>query len=149
MALADYFTGYRQTVRTPGELIKTIRIPAPLAPLTAFHKIAKRRFDDISSVAVAFAVRLDHGAGRNPVVDQVTIGLGGVAATPVRARATEEALAGQPWTRESIERAADVLGGEGTPMSDHRASADYRTAMLRGSLLKFYAQNPSPVPQEV
>ena len=49
--LADYFTGYRQSVKRPDELIKTIRIPLPLAPVTAFHKIAKRRFDDISSVA--------------------------------------------------------------------------------------------------
>ena len=79
----------------------------------------------------------------------MTIGLGGVAATPVRAWATEEALAGQPWTAASIERAADVLAAEGTPMSDHRASADYRTAMLRGALLKFHAQHPAPVPQEV
>ena len=63
--LADYFTGYRQSVRRPGELIKTIRIPLPLAPVTAFHKIAKRRFDDISSVAVAYALTLDEGgAGR-------------------------------------------------------------------------------------
>src|SRR5579859_4806052 len=53
--LADYFTGYRQSIRRPGELIKTIRLPLPLAPVTAFHKIAKRRFDDISSVAVAYA----------------------------------------------------------------------------------------------
>ena len=63
--LADYFTGYRQSVRRPGELIKTIRLPLPLAPVTAFHKIAKRRFDDISSVAVAYALTLDgDGAGR-------------------------------------------------------------------------------------
>ena len=59
--LADYFTGYRQSVRRPDELIKTIRLPLPLAPVTAFHKIAKRRFDDISSVAVAYALTLDGG----------------------------------------------------------------------------------------
>ena len=89
--LADYFTGYRQSVKRPDELIKTIRIPLPVAPVTAFHKIAKRRFDDISSVAVAYALRLD-GAG--PSVDSIQIGLGGVAATPMRALAAEEALTG-------------------------------------------------------
>ncbi|WP_288433607.1 FAD binding domain-containing protein, partial [uncultured Deinococcus sp.] len=83
--LADYFTGYRQTVRRPGELIRSVKIPLPLAPVAAFHKIAKRRFDDISSVAVAFALDLD-----GDVVREVRIGLGGVAATPLRARATEE-----------------------------------------------------------
>ena len=98
--LADYFTGYRQSVRRPGELIKTIRIPLPLAPVTAFHKIAKRRFDDISSVAVAYALTLDDGGAergrRRPGrrVASVRIGLGGVAATPLRAMAAEEALQG-------------------------------------------------------
>ncbi len=135
--LADYFTGYRQSVRRPDELIKTIRIPLPLAPVTAFHKIAKRRFDDISSVAVAYALRLDDG-----VVGSVRIGLGGVAATPLRAMAAEEALRGRPWTRETVTAAADELAGAGTPMSDHRASEKYRIAMLRNSLLKFYAENP-------
>ena len=137
--LADYFTGYRQTVRRPDELIKTIRIPQPLAPLTAFHKIAKRRFDDISSVAMAYALRLD-GDGR---VASARIGVGGAAATPLRAGAAEEALAGQPWNRETVMAAADAMARGGTPMSDHRASDRYRVAMLRNSLLKFYAENPA------
>ena len=187
--LADYFTGYRQSVRRPGELIKTVRLPLPLAPVTAFHKIAKRRFDDISSVAVAYALTLDDGAsevggadrasevggadrasevggadgasevggadgasevggadGASEVgggrVASVRIGLGGVAATPLRAVAAEEALRGQPWTRETVAAAADELARAGTPMSDHRASDSYRIAMLRNSLLKFYAEHP-------
>ena len=71
VALSEYFTGYRQTVKRPGELIKVIRIPLPVAPISAFHKIAKRRFDDISSVAVGFALRLDGGT-----VEDIKIGLG-------------------------------------------------------------------------
>ena len=137
--LADYFTGYRQSVRRPDELIKAIRIPLPLAPVTAFHKIAKRRFDDISSVAVAYALALDDD-GR---VASVRIGLGGVAATPLRATAAEAALRGRPWTRETAAAAADELAAAGTPMSDHRASESYRVAMLRNSLLKFHAENPA------
>jgi xanthine dehydrogenase small subunit len=137
--LADYFAGYRQSVRRPDELIKTIRIPLPLSPVTAFHKIAKRRFDDISSVAVAYALRIEDG-----VVGSVRIGLGGVAATPLRAMAAEEALRGRPWTRETVAAAADELAGAGTPMGDHRASQGYRIAMLRNSLLKFYVENPGP-----
>jgi xanthine dehydrogenase small subunit len=143
--LADYFTGYRQSVRRPDELIKTIRIPLPLAPVSAFHKIAKRRFDDISGAAVAYALRLDRGADRpadGPVVGSVRIGLGGVAATPIRGLAAEQALTGKPWTREVAAAAAEELARAGTPMSDHRASAAYRIAMLRSSLLKFYAENP-------
>ena len=61
VALADYFTGYRQTVKQKGELIRAVRIPMPPAPMAAFHKIAKRRFDDISSVAIAFALDVVDG----------------------------------------------------------------------------------------
>jgi xanthine dehydrogenase small subunit len=138
--LADYFTGYRQSVRRPGELIRAVRIPLPLSPVAAFHKIAKRRFDDISSVAVAFALDIEDG-----VVRKARIGLGGVAATPIRALATEAALEGKPWSAETVEAAARVLRGEGTPMSDHRASSLYRSAMLGQSLLKLHAQTTEAV----
>jgi xanthine dehydrogenase small subunit len=138
--LADYFTGYRQSVRAADELIKEVVLPRPLAALTGFHKIAKRRFDDISSVAVAFALDLADG-----VVSRAAIGLGGVAATPIRARATEEALVGQPWAEEAVRRAAELLAAEGTPIDDHRASSGYRAAMLGQSLLKLYAQHQEGV----
>ncbi|MER6999755.1 FAD binding domain-containing protein [Streptomyces sp. NPDC000410] len=138
--LADYFTGYRQSVRRPGELIRAVRIPLPLSPVTAFHKIAKRRFDDISSVAVAFALDIEDG-----IVRTARIGLGGVAATPIRALTTEAALEGEPWSAETVEAAARVLRAEGTPMNDHRASAEYRSAMLGQSLLKLYARTTEAV----
>ncbi|MBT2478902.1 xanthine dehydrogenase small subunit [Streptomyces sp. ISL-94] len=138
--LADYFTGYRQSVRRPGELIRAVRIPLPLSPVTAFHKIAKRRFDDISSVAVAFALDIEDG-----IVRKARIGLGGVAATPIRALAAEAALEGKPWAAETVEAAAQVLQAQGTPMNDHRASAGYRSAMLGQSLLKLYAQTTEAV----
>ncbi|TCC51805.1 2Fe-2S iron-sulfur cluster binding domain-containing protein [Kribbella pittospori] len=133
--LADYFTGYRQTLKADDELIKTVVLPLPLAPLSAFHKIAKRRFDDISSVAVGYAVDVVDG-----VVREARIGLGGVAATPLRARATEETLIGQPWTERTVREAAAVMAAEGTPMDDHRASSSYRSAMLGQSLLRFHAE---------
>ncbi|WP_411122489.1 xanthine dehydrogenase small subunit [Streptomyces sp. x-19] len=138
--LAEYFTGYRQSVRRPGELIRAVRIPLPLSTTVAFHKIAKRRFDDISSVAVAFALDIEDGTVR-----KARIGLGGVAATPIRALATEAALEGNPWTVETVEAAARVLQAEGTPMDDHRASAAYRSAMLGQSLLKLSAQTTEAV----
>lgn len=133
VALADYFTGYRQSVRADDELIRAVRLPLPLAPVTGFHKIAKRRFDDISSVAVGYALDVAGGT-----VVRARIGLGGVAATPLRAVATEDALVGRPWTEDTVRRAAAVLAGEGTPMDDHRASAAYRSAMLGQSLLRLF-----------
>ncbi|MFJ7126183.1 xanthine dehydrogenase small subunit [Streptomyces sp. NPDC098101] len=138
--LADYFTGYRQSVRRPGELIRAVRVPLPLSPVTSFHKIAKRRFDDISGVAVAFALDIEDGTVR-----KARIGLGGVAATPIRALATEAALEGEPWTEETVEAAARVLRTQGTPMDDHRASAAYRAEMLGQSLRKLYVRTTGTV----
>ncbi|WP_406829381.1 FAD binding domain-containing protein [Pedococcus sp. KACC 23699] len=140
--LADYFTGYRQTAKRADELIRAVRIPVPVSEVTAFHKIAKRRFDDISSVAVGFALDVQDG-----VVARARIGLGGVAATPIRATATEAVLEGRTWTIDVVREAADVMAGEGTPMDDHRASAPYRSAMLGTALLKLHAQTATP--QEV
>lgn len=140
--LAEYFTGYRQHVREKHELIKAVRLPKPIATTVAFHKIAKRRFDDISSVAMGFALDIDDG-----VVRRARIGLGGVAATPIRAYATENALEGRPWTRATAVEAARVMATEGTPMDDHRASSRYRAAMLGTALRKLQAE--SSTPQEV
>ena len=132
--MAEYFTGYRESVRRDGELITEVVVPLPASTTTAFHKIAKRPFDDISSVAVAFALEIADG-----LVTKARIGLGGVAATTIRARASEAALEGQAWTDETVEAAAQVLAGEGTPISDQRASAEFRAAMLGNSLRKLFA----------
>jgi xanthine dehydrogenase small subunit len=132
--LDGYVTGYRQTVLRSGELIRAVRIPQPLAGLSTFHKIAKRRYDDISSVAVAFALDVVDGT-----VARARVGLGGVAEIPIRAPATESALEGRLWSADTVRAAAGVLRLEGTPMDDHRASAAYRAAMLEQSLLKLWA----------
>ncbi|HET8988025.1 MAG TPA: FAD binding domain-containing protein [Humibacillus sp.] len=134
--ISEFFTGYRETVRRADELVRAVRIPLPLSPITAFHKIAKRRFDDISGVAVACALDVDDG-----VITKARIGLGGVAATPLRALATERVLEGRPWSESTAQDAAAVLREEGTPLDDHRASAAYRRAMLGTALLRLHAQH--------
>ena len=136
VALAEFFTGYRETLLRPAELVRAVRVPTPLAEHTTFRKIAKRRYDDISSVAVAIALDVV-----DDTVVRARIGLGGVAATPIRARATEAALEGRPWTAETVEAAAEVLATEGTPIDDQRASAAYRSAMLGNALRAWWAES--------
>ncbi|MBO0844779.1 MAG: FAD binding domain-containing protein [Nocardioides sp.] len=133
--LADFFTGYRTSVRRRDELVKEVVVPLPVAPVTAFHKIAKRRYDDISSVAVGFALDVSGGTVRS-----ARIGLGGVAATPIRALEAEVMLTGRPWTQQTVEQAAEMLASAGTPIDDQRSSARYRSAMLGQSLLRLYAE---------
>ena len=131
--LAEFFTGYRKTVRNPDELIRAIRIPLPLAPTAKFYKIAKRRMDDISSVAAG--ITLDLTGDR---VKSIRIGLGGVAATSIRALETETFLTGKIWNESNVRPAAKIMARSGTPLDDHRASAAYRKAMLEQLLLKFF-----------
>ena len=109
-------------------------MPTPLARLTTFRKVAKRRYDDISSVAVGAALDVVDGT-----VVRARIGLGGVAATPLRALRTEAVLEGRAWGEETVEEAATVLASEGTPIDDQRASAAYRSAMLGNALRAWWA----------
>jgi len=74
------------------------------------------------------------------------IGLGGVAATPIRALETEAALTGRPWTQETVEDAAVVLAASGTPIDDQRSSARYRSAMLGQSLRRLHAEGGAEIP---
>jgi len=133
LPLEDLYTGYRQNVMAADELLVRIVVPRPTPQeqLRAY-KISKRFDDDIS--AVCLVLNLDIADG---TVQRASIGAGGVAATPARARQTEAALAGQPWTEATAQRAAAVLQAEFSPISDMRASGAYRRQVL-GSLLQRY-----------
>jgi xanthine dehydrogenase small subunit len=142
MALVDFFVGYRRTSLAPDELIVSIHLPLPLPRLQRFYKVSKRVLDDISSVAGAFALDLDaHGN-----IARLRVAFGGVAATPIRARPIEDGAAGRPWTEETRTWLAGELAGLGTPMTDHRASAAYRRAML-GKLAEKFWQDTARAPE--
>lgn len=134
--LEALYTGYRQNVMAPDEVLAWIKVPLPVRDDTAgteflrVYKISKRFDDDISAVCLAVRLQLSH---RHVV--SASVGVGGVAATPVRARRTEAALCGQPWSAETARAAAAVLRTEFQPISDMRASAAYRTEVL-GNLLQ-------------
>jgi xanthine dehydrogenase small subunit len=133
MPLQAFFTGYRRTVLEAGELLVSIRIPKPLPQIVRFYKVAKRRLDDISTVAAAFGLNMD-GAGR---VEMARLAYGGVAAIPTRAQAAEEALIGGYWDEAAVQRAQAAVERELSPIGDHRGSAAYRLAMAQSLLSKF------------
>lgn len=133
VALDDFFTGYRTTVRKPAELIVSILLPLPLSRLARFYKVSKRELDDISTVAAAFAVELD-AAGR---VHAARLAYGGVAPTPIRAKAAESALVGRVWDRDAVAATRAPLETAFQPIDDHRGSALYRRAMVVRLFEKF------------
>jgi xanthine dehydrogenase small subunit len=133
MPLAEFFTGYRRCTLEPGELIVAIEIPKPLPSCSRFYKVAKRRVDDISTVAASFSVDLSP-SGR---VTRARFAFGGVAPTPLRALAAEEAMLGLRWTEASVKRVQSALEQTLHPISDHRGSAEYRREAAKSLIEKF------------
>lgn len=131
--LDSFFSSYRRTALGPGELISAIEIPKPLPEFLRFYKVAKRRMDDISTVAAAMAISWD-ASGK---IARARFAFGGVAAIPLRAMAAEEAILGQRWNDAAVERVQAALDQTLKPISDHRGSADYRLAVAKSLVAKF------------
>jgi xanthine dehydrogenase small subunit len=133
LRLEDLYTGYRKNVMAKDEVLAWIKVPkAVKTEFSRVYKISKRFEDDISAVCLALNLHIAKG-----VVSHASIGVGGVAATPVRAIKTQAALLGQPWNAATVQAAMQILRAEFSPISDMRASAAYRTEVL-GNLLQRY-----------
>ena len=117
----EFFVEYRKTALAPDELILQVRIPLPTNRQLRFRKVGTRRAQAISKVVLALAWR----GGASGWTD-VRVALGSVAATPIRARATEAVLEGAHPTPEVADRAAETLAGELKPIDDVRSTAEYR-----------------------
>ena len=137
LPLEDFYTGYRQTQLAPDELVAWVVVPKP-RPGQRLHldKLSKRQEDDISAVCLALRLTLVDGQ-----VQDARVGVGGVAATPLRAHAAEAALRGQPWNPATALAAGQALAQSVQPISDMRASADYRRQMLRALMQRAQARD--------
>jgi len=136
MPLEHFFIDYGRQDRQPGEFVEEIAIPLPAAEERfAAYKVSKRFDEDISAVLGAFRVRIEDG-----VVVDVAIAYGGMAATPKRAIHVERALVGKAWTRATVEAAMAAYAADFTPLTDWRASAEYRATVAKNLLLRFWAE---------
>lgn len=125
--LAEFYTGYKRNVRTPGEIITRVILPDPQSgDHSSFYKLARRKGDAITVVGVAVTVRLKDG-----VCSRARIALASVAPMPVRATTAEIQLEGRPLTVEIIEAAAAAAETASSPIDDVRASGVYRRKMVR------------------
>lgn len=137
MPLEDFYTGYRKNKLAADEVLAWVKVPRPApAEFLRAYKISKRYDDDISAVCLVPLLVLDEGH-----VARASIGVGGVAATPVRATKTEAFLRGKPWTEATVREAAGVLRSEFQPITDMRASAAYRSEVLGNLLQRFWLES--------
>jgi len=122
--LESFFTGVRKTVLGPDELLVDLKIPAP-APRTSgvYIKLYTRPAMDLAMVGVAATITLGPG---DSVIRRATVCLGAVAPTPIRVREAEQLLEGQAVTDALLAQAGQAAARAARPISDVRASAEYR-----------------------
>ncbi|ASP82823.1 xanthine dehydrogenase small subunit [Sinorhizobium meliloti] len=137
LPLEAFFIEYGKQDREPGEFVETVRIPfLDETERFAVYKITKRFDEDISAVCGAFRVKLD-GDGK---VADVAIAFGGMAGTPKRASNVEAALKGAQWNDAAIEAGVAAFERDFTPLTDWRASSEYRMLVARNLLRRFHLE---------
>ena len=135
--ITEFFKGPRQTALKPSEILVEVAIPSKPQPpwRHAYYKLGRRRGHEISVTSIAIAASIDAG-----VFQDIRIALGSMAPTPVRARSVEVFLKGRKVSESVIEEAVEKLSSDVKPISDVRASAEYRLhvskALLKDMLLK-------------
>ena len=146
LPLEDFFLAYGKQDRKPGEFVEAVEVPiAKLDMPPADHrlrcyKISKRFDQDISAVLGCFYLHIDNGA-----VISARIAFGGMAGIPKRAKAVEAALAGKPWTMTTVEAALPKFDVDFQPLSDARASREYRMQTAKNLLVRYFHETTSDV----
>ncbi len=122
LPLDEFYLDYKKTVMKPDELLASISWTPP-TPGSAhlFYKLSRRKGDAITITGISVLVEAEGGKCKT-----VRIALGSVAPTIFRAHEAEGMLAGRVLTSELIEEAAQSAAGQCKPISDNRASAEYR-----------------------
>ena len=141
--LEDYFISYGKQDLRAGECVAKILLPRPPdKQLFAIYKISKRFEQDISAVCGAFSLQLE-----DSMISNARVCFGGMAATPKRATACEQALEGKTWNQQTIDQAMQAMLADFTPLTDMRASAPYRMQVAQNLLQRFFLEhNATPYP---
>jgi CO/xanthine dehydrogenase FAD-binding subunit len=122
IAAKDFFVAYRKTALAPDELILHVRVPLPAGREVRFRKVGTRRAQAISKVVLAASWR----DGGHDGWSDVRVAFGSVAATPIRAAATERVLERSRPTPQVADEAAETLAAELEPIDDVRSTGEYR-----------------------
>jgi xanthine dehydrogenase small subunit len=138
MPLPDFYLDYMKNQLQPGEFVQGLAVPhAAMRRQVRAYKISKRFDCDISALCAGFAIELEAGSD---TVKAVRLAFGGMAATVKRAANAEAALVGKPWTQASVATAKLALAQDFKPLSDMRASADYRLLVAQNLIQRLWLE---------
>ena len=127
IAIDDFFKGVKKTALVPGDVVTGLFIPElKKGEGSAYFKHSVRKAMDLAIVGVGVKVSMDG----NRIAD-ARVCMGGVGITPLRAKNAEAILIGNEISDELLERAGVAASEECAPISDVRASAEYRKDMIR------------------
>ena len=136
LPLEELYLGYMKNAMAPTEVLTAINIPLPgVAQQFRTYKVSKRFDSDISAVCAAFSFQLE-----GELILNARVAFGGMAATAKRATSTEAALNGQPWNEATARAAMTALAIDYAPLSDMRASSEYRLSTAQNLLYRFYLE---------
>jgi xanthine dehydrogenase small subunit len=145
LPLEDFYLDYMKNQLASGELVVGLRVPLPEpAQQLRAYKISKRYDCDISALFAGLMIELDGERVKN-----ARFAYGGMAAIVKRARGAEAAVIGQAWSKATVQAAMRALDSDFTPLSDLRASADYRRQVARGLLERLWLQTRTQQPVAV
>ena len=130
--LEDFFIAYGKQDRLVGEFVEAIEVPKGQSALRCY-KLSKRFDQDISAVCGCLNVLIEEG-----LVTQARLTFGGMAGIPARAKKAEAALIGQKWSLSAIHAAKAAMADDFNPLSDMRASAEYRAAVAQNMLERYF-----------
>ncbi len=132
MQVEDFFIEYGRQDRRAGEFVTGVSLPKS-APGLRCYKLSKRFDQDISAVLGCFNLTVDDG-----VVTEARIAFGGMAGVPKRATVVEAEVTNKPWSSETIEAVLPLFRDDFAPLSDMRASADYRMKAAQNMLWRYF-----------
>jgi len=136
MPLTDFYLDYMKNALEAGEFVQALAVPLSVqGRRVRAYKISKRFDSDISALCAGFSLELD-----GDTVKTIRLAFGGMAATVKRAAQAEAALLGQPWNQASVNAAKDALARDFSPLSDMRASAQYRLQVAQNLIQRLWLE---------
>lgn len=134
VAIAGFYLGYKRVDLKPGELLVDITFTVPASgQILRLYKVSRRRDLDISTFTAAVLLTM-----KDDRIEEARIAYGGVGPVVLRLTKTQAMLRGQLLTEDLMRQAGFIARDEITPLTDVRASAEYRLTLAQTVLLKVY-----------
>ena len=133
--IKDFFKAYRKTALKNKEFIKEIRIPILKSHIFKCYKISKRIDDDISSLFVAYLMKL-----KNNIILDINIAYGGMDSIPNFAFKTQKYLIGKDFNLKNIDKSKQMIEKDFTPLTDVRASSTYRKLVSKNLMDRLFLE---------